>query len=369
MTRFTAPRLGETGFPAEVYGPIIKHLDDPKCAIAAIEADSGCELWKEAGEATRGYQGASLAVRGSNVVYSTLDSVVCLDRASGEEWWRTALKNAAPMTGSGRNGDSYLKPNARRNSVTLVLSDEAVYLGAGNSLRAFAIEDGTELWSVTARMNHHKPPDIFLTGGAIWTANNKAYDPLTGEPVKVLTQQVTGPMGHDRCYQNRITDRWYINTASGGSDFLALDERGEFPHPWGRSTCGIGHLPCNGLLYLGPPACSCANKVQLNMFNALAPEPGLKSSGQPINVAVNPQLEKGRAYAAPIEQSPAVDAADWPTYRRDSSRSGHTTATVTTRLQPRWQTTLTTRASAPVIVAGQVFVADVDAHTVRLERR
>ncbi|MHC4406299.1 MAG: outer membrane protein assembly factor BamB family protein [Planctomycetota bacterium] len=359
--RFT---LGETGFPAEVYGPVIKHLDDPKCAIAAIEADSGRELWKEAGEATRGYQGASLAVRGSNVVYSTLDSVACLERASGEERWRTALKNVAPMTGSGRNGDRYLKPNARRNSVTLVVSDEAVYLGAGNSLTAFAIEDGTELWSVQTRMNHHKPPDIFLTGGAVWTANNKAYDPLTGEPIKVLSQRVTGPMGHDRCYQNRITDRWYINTASGGSDFLALDGTGEFPHPWGRSTCGIGHLPCNGLLYLGPPACSCANKVQLNMFNALAPEPRLKSSGQPLDIPIDPRLEEGPAYAAAAEQTPPLTDADWPTYRRDSSRSGHTTATVTARLKPRWQTKLTTRASAPVIVADQVFVADVDAHAV-----
>jgi outer membrane protein assembly factor BamB len=405
--RFT---LGQTAFPAEVYSPRIKHLDDPKCAIAAIEADSGRELWRKSGDATRGYQGASLAVCGSNVVYSTLDAVVCLDRASGDERWRTALRAAAPTTGSGRNGDSYLRPNARRNSVTLVLSDEAVYLGAVGlqkafaSIRAFAIKDGTELWSVTTRMNHHKPPDIFLSGGAVWTANNRAYDPLTGEPIKVLSQKMTGPMGHDRCYQNRITDRWYINTASGGSDFLALDGTGEFPHPWGRSTCGIGHLPCNGLLYLGPPACSCANKVQLNMFNALAPEPGLKSSGQPIKVALCPDFERGPAYAEvrgqrsevrgqgsavrgresgfsgqqsgvrgqpsgvsskiPHSARPIPHSNDWPTYRRDSSRSGHTTATVTTRLQPLWQTKLTTRASPPVIVGDQVFVADVDAHAV-----
>jgi len=362
--------LGETGFPAQVYSPRIKHLDEPKCAVAAIDVDSGRELWRKNGTATRGYQGASLAVCGSNVVYSTLDSVVCLDRASGVERWRTALKAAAQMAGSGRSGDRYLHPNARRNSVTLVVSHQAVYLGAVGSpkafasLTAFAIEDGTELWSVTTRMNHHKPPDIFLTGGAVWTANNKGYDPLTGEPVTVLSQKMTGPMGHDRCYQNRITDRWYINTASGGSDFLALDGTGEFPHPWGRSTCGVGHLPCNGLLYLGPPACSCANKVQLNRFNALAPEPGLKSSGQPINIAVNPRLEKGPAYAAAIEPTPAVTGDDWPTYRHDSSRSGHNAGTVTPRLEPRWQTKLTTRASAPVIAAGKVFVADVDAHAV-----
>ena len=117
---------------------------------------------------------------------------------------------------------------------------------------------------------------------------------------------MTGPMGHDRCYRNRITERWYINTATGGSDFLALNGSGEFPHPWVRSTCGIGILPCNGLLYAGPPACSCANQVQLNAFSALAPEPGLKSSGQPITVAIAPQLAKGPAYAATIQPPPAV---------------------------------------------------------------
>jgi len=359
--RFT---LGDTGFPAEVYSPVIKHSDDPKCAIAAIEAASARELWSKNGEVTSGYQGASLAVLGSNVVYATLDAVVCLDRSSGKPRWRTVLKTSAQKAGSGRNGDSYLKPNARRNSVTLVLSDKAVYLGAGNSLTAFAVKDGAELWSVTTRMNHHKPPDIFLTGGAVWTANNKAYDPLTGEPIRVLSQKMTGPMGHDRCYQNRITDRWYINTASGGSDFLALDGSGEFPSPWGRSTCGIGHLPCNGLLYLGPPACSCGNKVQLNRLNALAAEPGLTSSGQPLNIAVNPQLQKGPAYTDPVRSTTELTNSDWPTYRHDSSRSGHTRAAVGGRIQPLWRTQLSTRVSPPVIVAGQVFVADIDAHAV-----
>ena len=62
-------------------------------------------------------------------------------------------------------------------------------------------------------------------------------DPATGEVRRELTQKMTGPMGHDRCYRNRITELWYINTATGGSDFLALDGSGEFPNPWVRSTC------------------------------------------------------------------------------------------------------------------------------------
>jgi outer membrane protein assembly factor BamB len=77
-----------------------------------------------------------------------------------------------------------------------------------------------------------------------------------------------------------------------------------------------------------------------------------------------PQLEKGPAYAATIELPPAVAGADWPTYRQDSSRSGHNKAVVSAALQPRWQTKFTTHASPAVVVAGQVFAADVDAHAV-----
>jgi outer membrane protein assembly factor BamB len=218
-------------------------------------------------------------------------------------------------------------------------------------------------------LNHFKAPDIFVAAGAVWTANQTAYDPASGREVKSLSQKMTGPMGHDRCYRNRITDRYYINSVTGGSDFLALDGSGEFPNPWVRSTCGIGGLPGNGLYYVGPPACSCCNTVMLNAFNALAPEPGLTSSAQPIPVAVTPRLEKGPAYGDRIDASPAAPAAagaagDWPTYRYDATRGGRTPEAIAPELKPSWTGKLRTRASAPVVAGSMVFVADVDAHAV-----
>jgi len=349
--------IGSSAFPARTYGPAIPKLANPQSSIVALDADSGHELWRKQGDATRAYQGASLAVRGTHAVYCADGSLICLDRQTGVERWRV------PCTTSGGRGQKTvkLKPGT---TVSLVLADDAAYLAAANTLTAFAMKDGAKLWTGATRMNHFKSPDLFLIAGAVWTANDKAYDMNTGAQIKNLAQKMTGPMGHDRCYRNRITDRWYINTATGGSDFLALDGTGEFPNPWVRSTCGIGHLPCNGLFYAGPPACSCANKVQLTAFNALAPDQGLKSSGQPITVTLAPRLERGSDYAATIEQLPAVAGADWPTYRQDASRSGHTTTTMPAALQPRWQTKFTTHASPPVIAAGQVFVADVDAHAV-----
>lgn len=351
--------IGSSAFPNAAYGPIIPKLENPQSSIIALDADSGRELWRKEGDATRAYGGTSLAARGEHVVYYAADSLICLNRQTGAQRWRVPC----PISLSGRTNNGKAVRLVPGTTVSLVLADDAVYLADKKTLTAFSIKDGAKLWSGATHLNHFKSPDIFLTAGAVWTANDKAYDPRTGVPVKNLTQKMTGPMGHDRCYRNRITNRWYINSVTGGSDFLALDGSGEFPHPWVRSTCGIGFLPCNGLFYAGPPACSCANKVQLNAFNALAPDPDLKSSGQPFKIAVIPQLEKGSAYTT-IELSQGVTDSDWPTYRKDAGRSGHTTTVVPAALQPCWQTRLTTQASAPVIAAGRVFVADVDAHTV-----
>ncbi|KPL22812.1 MAG: hypothetical protein AMJ75_07345 [Phycisphaerae bacterium SM1_79] len=346
--------LGTSQFSLEVYGPKIPVLDNPKSTIVALDADAGRTLWQKSGGDTAGYQGGSLAVRGSYAVYSTAKDLVCLDQASGRQVWRVP----APIVLKDRIGVGGV-------AVSLVLSDDAAYLADSESIRAFALKDGAAMWKGKATLNHHKPPDVFLAAGVVWSDYFNGHDPLTGKVVKTLSQKMTGPMGHDRCYRNRITERYYINTKTGGSDFLGLERSGEFPNPWVRSTCGIGHLPCNGLLYCGPPACSCCNWVMLNALNALAPEPGLKSSGQVPEVGQTPCLEKGPAYGRLADRDarpPTPD--DWPTYRHDAGRTGVTKAKAPAKLEILWKSKLLTRGSAPVIAAGKVFVADTDAHAV-----
>ena len=390
----TKGSLAKSEFPQAAYGPIILKLDDPKSTIVALDADSGRRLWEKADEVTAGYQGSTLAIRGQYVAFcsdkpgtdtnipvsakdrntrrGTQGSVICLDRTSGAILWRKPVQLALSLTSG--------------TVPALVLSDSAVYVADAKALYAFSIKDGAQLWTGSAQMNHHKAPDLFLTGGVVWTGYGgkyTAYNPVTGKIVRTIQQEMTGPMGHDRCYRNRITDRFYINSATGGSDFVSLDmpvgtRQNEFPNPWARSTCGIGFLPCNGLLYAGPPACSCSNGVMLNALNALAPEPGMKSSDQPIEVATIPRLEKGPAYnEIPDEKSQIPDASDWPTYRHDAGRTGHTTAAGPAKLQPLWTAKLSAstvshpggiregiKISSPVISASKVFVADVDAHTI-----
>ncbi len=366
----TRSALNTSRFRTEAYGPAIQRSADPRNEILALDAETGRELWRASGAATKGYEGASLAASGDRVLFATSSELVCLDRASGQAAWRAP----APIVLKGPSGIA----------VSLVLSDRAAFLADSTQLRAFRLADGRELWTTPVTINHHKPPDVYVANGLVWAAAYDAstgrpapalgldrmgvngFDPETGRLVKQLDQTMAGPMGHDRCYRNRITAQYYINSATGGSDFLRLDSPAEFPNPWIRSTCGIGPLPCNGLYYAGPPSCACCNSVLLNGMNALAAEPGLATSDQPINVGDEAVLEKGPAFsdssrsAALVAESPD----DWPAYRHDNARTGTTQTKVPAALVKRWETRLGTRTSAPVIAAGLVLAADVDGHAV-----
>lgn len=362
--------LQSSRFNLEAYGPIIKKSADPKNDIMAVEAESGKVLWRLSGADTKGYEGATLAAIGDRAVFATSKELVCLDRMTGKPIWRVP----APIVLKGPNGIA----------VSLVLSEKVAFVADSAKLRAFRLADGKELWNAPATINHHKPPDVFVANGLVWTAAYDAssgrpapsmgldrmgangFDPETGKLVKKLDQTMSGPMGHDRCYRNRITTRYYINTATGGSDFLGLDSPAEFPNPWIRSTCGVGVLPCNGLFYAGPPSCSCCNSVMLNGLNAMAAEPSVDKSDRPIRVEADGSLEKGPAFSeASRRKSAGADSAnDWPLYRHDNVRSGATKSAVPATLAKRWETKVGSRASAPVIAAGMVFAVDVDGHSV-----
>jgi outer membrane protein assembly factor BamB len=373
-----SPALAEDGtsalntsrFKREAYGPIINEPAEPKNDILAVDAGSGKELWRISGAETKGYEGATLGVIDDRVVFSTSTELVSLDRTTGKTFWRVP----AAIVLKGPPGIA----------VSLVLSDRAAYLADSAELRAFRLADGKGLWTTPATINHHKAPDVFLANGLVWTAAYDAstgrpspalgltrmgvsgFDPETGKLVRKIDQTMLGPMGHDRCYRNRITTRYYINTVTGGSDFLDFGSSTELPNPWIRSTCGIGPLPAGGLYYAGPPSCACCNSVMLNGLNAMAAEPGFTKSDQPIHVDAEAALEKGPAFSEISNlKSPASDSADdWPAYRHDNARTGTTKNKVPAVLTKRWETKLGTRASAPVIAAGMVFAADVDGHAV-----
>ena len=352
-TDSTAPFGGVAWSSA--YAPETPDKPDPLCSIVAMEEASGKVLWKKKGISS--YIGVSMAIKGSNVVFQTENGFACLNRKTGETKWIVEKKIES------QDGTS---PN------TVILSDEMAYAQEGDSLFAYSLEEGSQEWKAPIANNYESSADLFLAGGKIWTGGQRhpsakwptAYDPKTGEQMQQIKQDMTGPMGHDRCYRNFITDRYFINSKTGGADFMTLKEGKEYPNHWTRSTCGHGPLPSNGLLYVGPWSCKCSVGVMVEGFNAYSAEDNLNAPDQEIPVQRDKRLVKGPAYGDISTGNAESGPEDWPTYRHDGSRGGVTNSNVPEELTTLWNADLGTSLSAPIIAKGRVFISQVEQHKV-----
>jgi len=122
----------------------------------AIDAESGRELSAKAGRSScEAYEGASLAVRGTHAVYCADGSRDLSRPQTGVQRWRVPCEPSL----SGRTNTGIPVRLMPGTTVSLVLSDDAVYLADINTLSAFAMADGAKLWTAPTHMNHYKAPD------------------------------------------------------------------------------------------------------------------------------------------------------------------------------------------------------------------
>jgi outer membrane protein assembly factor BamB len=330
----------------EGYNKELPDVPVPKCELRAVDAASGKTIWKVGEDRLTGYVAASVAVWRDRVVYATRKDVVCLDRKSGDAIWKAPLAKASKGFLLGTSPP------------TLVLSQETAFLADGSDLRAFSLQDGKEKWQGSSTGNYRKGPDLFAIGEQIWTGKLVGHDARTGKVVRELEQRMQRPMSHDRCYRNFITEKYYINSKTGGADFVALDGSGEYPNPWVRGICGLGVLPANGMIYAPPYSCNCVIGSMLSNFNALYADPPDRKEVPRVA-----HLEKGPAFGSAL--SSVSGSKDWPTYRHDAGRSGTTNDHAPAKLRPIWRARLSSLPSAPVVADSKVFVADVNAHSIR----
>ena len=350
------------------YAPEIKDKANPVSAILAIDPTTGKELWAVRDIAN--YTAGSLSIKGDYAVYQAANGLFCVHSKTGKRIWaqEKSIVNA--------RGHDSLTPGTTPN--TVVIGDDKVFavesirtekIGANakGTLCAYSVQDGRPLWQVPIQGNYEAPCDVCYVNGTLWLGghNPTQYNVETGELIKTIVQEMTGPMGHDRCYRNLITERYFINSKTGGADFVDLETGKEFPHHWTRGGCGSGVLPANGLVYATPFSCQCSMGAMFQGMNAYAAhQPRLQASDQPITIERQIRLEKGPAYKHIGErQSPNANPSDWPAYRCDGSRSGITETEVPETLSVCWQTKLPTTPSAITSAAGKVFVCDVDTHT------
>jgi len=328
--------------------------------LKALDAESGAEKW---GKKIGGYVGGSLAVRDASLAYCTNNQVVYGDIGSGRVRW-SAHSPGLDVKPAKRVKGRRMRPTGPMGgqdnlNPTLVLTDTMLFCSTVNSVKAYGRMDGKLAWTGRNVQNYMKGSDLFVAGGLVWTGLLNGHDPKTGEIKRQLTQVMDRPMGHDRCYRNRITETYYINSKTGGADFVSLEGKGEFPAPWVRATCGLGPLPANGMLYSSPFSCSCLKGTILTGFNAVYS--GDRAKGTIMEVGRTSRLIKGQAYGATPTASST--AADWPAYRNGSARSGLTRTHVTGKLRPIWKAKLPSLPTASTVVGDLVYVAARDTHT------
>ncbi|MBN1673914.1 MAG: PQQ-binding-like beta-propeller repeat protein [Kiritimatiellae bacterium] len=361
----------------ETYKPVHAYCWDEKARVAAewpwdakprrvmaFEAESGRLLWQRESVVMPG----TLAADGARLLFHDGERVVCLNRAGGEEQWRSE-----PI-------ERQKKVPAYYAGNLIVHEDVVLFYGGRRVYTALSAETGKTLWTADhPPSGHSSPQDLMVVDGLVWAgaiAGGKhsgvftGRDLHSGEVKKEFPPDVDTYWFHHRCHPSRGAGR-YILTSRTGIEFVDVRAAHWQAHHWVRGGCLYGIMPCNGLIYAPPHPCACYLESKLTGFNVVAP--GAQSEER---APEQDRLEKGPAYGEianrqPVPRSPQgevgssiVNPRDWPTYRHDAARSGCTTAPVPAVLKRAWQADLGGRLSSVVVAGGKLFMASIDTHTV-----
>ncbi len=350
--------------PLDEYAPALNLGDQRRVAeefhwnqqprrLAALQAASGETLWsKESIVAPM-----TLTVDAQHVFYHDGKEVVCLDRRSGEEQWRTG-------------GGVRERITFNFGPKLVVYDGVLLYAGGDREMQALDAETGKLLWKAPhAQSGYQSPEDLLVAGGLVWTAPTTrtgdtgeytGRDPHTGEVRKSFPPDVSTYWFHHRCYIAKATDKFLIPSRTG-IEFVDPAEEHWMIHHWVRGGCLYGVMPCNGLLYAPPHNCACYPEAKLYGFNALAPRAASRELGEVIPDETA-RLQRGVAFADPLTGGEAA-TDEWPTFRRDAARSAATGQNLGV-LQAGWATDLGGRLSAAVVADGKLLVSCIDQHTV-----
>jgi outer membrane protein assembly factor BamB len=334
----------------------------PGVELYALKIQQGTLLWTKT--INSGYTGGTITAKGNRLLYHSSSGLTLMDNSTGRDLWTETIKVAdapEPKTGNNRRAKSPadLSIFTANEHPTIVLTEDSVYCGISKFITAMNSEDGTTRWTAVGSTNYMKSPDLFVIDGMVWGRDLQGRDTKTGEIIRPLKQEMNGPMSHDRCYRNRITHRYYLNSASGGTDFVKFDGTAETPNPWARSTCGLAVMPANGMIYNGPYVCQCAIGAMVTGVNGFYNGSG--DTDKRFTVTIEPRVIKGRAFGAASGE--ASSAEDWPSYRGSGTRGGFTTSSTPTTVALKWKSNIGARPTAPVVSADSVYVADQTGHT------
>ncbi|MBC8875987.1 MAG: PQQ-binding-like beta-propeller repeat protein [Planctomycetes bacterium] len=377
----------------EELAPKLTHYEYPRAAInefgsrrlIAYSEETGEVLWQKSDQDAAAMLPTVTAVTDGAVCLHTATHLICLDRSTGQEKWRTErLLPVSRVTWSTPTlviaggvvlvGDRANRTPAKADAADGAWVVENSHKGSAMPavVIAYDIKDGRQLWQAECFENYDCPFDIFVLGDVVWTGKVlgtrdpgfvAGRDLRTGEVVAQMESDLNyfvPGMGHHRCYRNKATERFLL-TGRSGIEFIEPATGRKIAHHWVRGTCQYGVMPANGLTIAPPHSCACHITGKLVGMNALSAK-----SEHPAKLEANEaRLEKGPAYAQIANhKSPIGNSNDWPLYRKDARRSGATAASIPPTVQVKWCAKVGASITPPIVADGKVFCVDKDTHTV-----
>ncbi|WP_443079752.1 outer membrane protein assembly factor BamB family protein [Streptomyces sp. P9-A4] len=164
--RFSQPRTiaADERHVYVLAGILEKDFSTPNNVIAAIDTSSGKVVWQERRDAGTEEYGITAAAVGRHLVYTDYrENVTVRDTATGRQVWTKKI--------------------GRSNSGRFAVHADLVVVADGQRLRAFALADGEERWSLAAEefTRFHDPA---VLDGVLYAADSshvlRAVDPAKG---------------------------------------------------------------------------------------------------------------------------------------------------------------------------------------------
>ena len=397
--------IGEPSAPVNYNSPGARPAPHNK-RILVINAETGAVVWKKDDTSTKELYPLTMCIADNKLYYQEPKGIHCLDASNGKELWFTprvaamkrlgwaaptmlvvddvllsadikdkAPKNNAKKRTKKKGGKEKKKPAQTEKSTsdsssccTVSWSSSPAAGSNQGELIAYSTKDGKELWRCPVTQGYNSPIDVFVVDNLVWYSNNiKLHSPTytdgrdlhTGEVVKNIdTAPAWTEEHHQRCYRNKATSK-YIITGRQGVEFLPLDGSLPTANYWTRGECQYGVLPCNGLLYTPPHACSCYIQTKLNDYNALA---GRRDFD--FKDFEGERLEKGEAFGSVTSTDSAMPKNESWTYRANPERSSYIDADLPTDLKEKWSSKLDGTPTAPVAAEGVILLAIPEKHEV-----
>jgi len=283
-------------------------------------------------------------------IYSSQKYLASIYGDSGETLWKSTDAKLLESIGEHDNAQSPRKGYA--SQVYTKASDDVLYFAGPQRKMMVAVsaETGKQMWTyedgnmqLIVREN-----GVYAMGRM---SDSKLLDPKTG---KILAD-LDCLRGNCTRATGTVDSIFARGDAHGGTLRLAIDDNKSHRIPAMRPACQDGVVVANGLLYWGPWMCDCNHSLVGLITLGPAGDFDFAQSAKQDRLEV---LAENLTEVLSLSETPA----DWPTYRKDNTRSAQLAVSVPNTVKLQWtkKSNIPVKRTAPIAVGDLTFFSGTD---------